>query len=283
MTASDVAFPVRPGEHACCRFASSEDRDRLAIALVLDGLDRGHKVLYVGDSKGAADLVSKLFALDEGVESAVESGQIELRSALDFYAPDGAFVAERSLGTARQEHARALDEGYTGLSATGDMSWALAGAPGSDDLVDYERGLDDEEPDDTRVLLCQYDHGRFAPATESDVVTAHGVDVSPELAMIGRDGVLAAALVTTTGTLRLSGELDFGCAEALGDALAEHAREPLRLDLADLRYVDVAGMRALRGDPGRRLSITAASDLVRRLIELLTWDTDPDVEIVGAR
>jgi hypothetical protein len=49
---------------------------------------------------------------------------------------------------------------------------------------------------------------------------------------------------------------------------------------ADLAYVDVAGMRALRGRKGQRLTIIPASDAVRRLLALLAWDTDPAIELV---
>jgi len=54
------------------------------------------------------------------------------------------------------------------------------------------------------------------------------------------------------------------------------------LDLADLSYVDVAGMRALRGRKGQHLIITPASNAVRRLVALMAWDTDPDVELLEA-
>jgi hypothetical protein len=52
----------------------------------------------------------------------------------------------------------------------------------------------------------------------------------------------------------------------------------LALDLADLHYVDVVGMRELRGQPGERsIAIVAASEAVRRLSDLMGWDTDPEV------
>jgi anti-anti-sigma regulatory factor len=66
----------------------------------------------------------------------------------------------------------------------------------------------------------------------------------------------------------------------LSEVLHEHFVGPLRLDLADLSYVDVAGMRALRGRKGQRLIISPVSDAVRRLLPLLAWDTDPDVELL---
>ena len=81
--------------------------------------------------------------------------------------------------------------------------------------------------------------------------------------------------------MRLAGELDFGCAAVLASVLDTHFHGPLSLDLDDLTYVDVTGMRALRGRKGQPLTIHAASDAVRRLAELLAWDTDPDVEVLA--
>lgn len=65
----------------------------------------------------------------------------------------------------------------------------------------------------------------------------------------------------------------------MSEVLDEHFHGPLRLDLADLSYVDVAGMRALRGHKGQRLTIGPVSDAVRRLLALLAWDTDPEIEL----
>jgi anti-anti-sigma factor len=105
--------------------------------------------------------------------------------------------------------------------------------------------------------------------------------MSPELATVGREGCLAAARISDGETLRLSGELDFSSAEALGDVLRAHFHGKLQLDLADLDFVDVAGMRALRGTKEQPLIIVAASDCVHRLVSLLAWDTAPGIEIAA--
>jgi ABC-type transporter Mla MlaB component len=116
----------------------------------------------------------------------------------------------------------------------------------------------------------------------SDVVAAHAVDLSPELATISRSGLLAASRIRASRTLRLAGELDFTSADAVAAVLDGHYHGDLRLDLGDLRFVDVAGMRALRGRTGQGITITQASDPARRLIGLLAWDTDPGVTVVDA-
>jgi anti-anti-sigma regulatory factor len=276
------AVPVRPGEHACARFADCRDGERLALGFVGDGLRRGHKVVYLCDGDDVDGLVSRLAAMDHQIEPAIGRGQFDVRAARHLCLnPDGTFDGDRVVRLARDEHARALAEGYTGLSLTGEMSWALCSSANGDDLLaECERRFGEEPPDPTRVLLCQYDHGRIGSGSIADVAAAHGVDVSPELAALGRDGALAAARVRPQGTLRLAGELDFGSAQALADVLDAHFHGPLRMDLADLTFADVAGMRALRGRKGQDLTIAGASVPVKRLVALLGWDTDPALELV---
>jgi anti-anti-sigma factor len=76
----------------------------------------------------------------------------------------------------------------------------------------------------------------------------------------------------------LAGELDFDAAPILTDVLSARFRGSLALDLADLHFVDVAGMRVLRGRREQRsIAIVAASKGVRRLSDLMGWDTDPGV------
>jgi ABC-type transporter Mla MlaB component len=108
------------------------------------------------------------------------------------------------------------------------------------------------------------------------------VDVSPELAAIGRRGELEAARDWSCGALRLSGELDFRCASTVSEVLEKHFDGPLRLDLADLSFVDVAGLRALGAGRCQRVTIARASAAVRQMPELLAWDADPNIEFLEA-
>ena len=275
---SHVAFAARPGEHACCRFASAEDRRLLTIALVRDAVRRHNKIVYLCPD-GVDDAIASLARLDDIVMEALQSGQMEVRPAHPAHLPDCVFDAERMLVSLRGEHERARSEGYAGLSITGDMSWALANPAGHEALGEYEQALSSVYRDAEPVLVCQYDHSQGRPGSISHLLAVDDVDFSPELAPLARQDQFSAARVMPEGTLRLVGELDFGCAPALADVLAAHFHGQLRLDLGDLTYVDVTGMRALRGRKGQPLRITAASDQVRRLAELLAWDTDPGVEV----
>ncbi|MEA2241119.1 MAG: hypothetical protein QOD24_675 [Solirubrobacteraceae bacterium] len=276
MPLMDTVVAVRPGEHACCRLAHAPDRERLARAFVRAGLERGDKVLYSSDHDDLDTLAERLSGGDALLRSALDTGQLSIRRATDVYTPDGRFDAERMLATVRGEHAEALSAGYRGLSMTGEMGWAVQDA--QDELTSYEQELMADGLQGTLVFLCQYDHGRFGAGVLSEIAGAHDVDVSPELAPIGRDGCLAAARVGQT--LRLCGELDFACADGLAHILGTHFHGPLQLDLEDVAFIDVAGMRALRGRTGQPLRMVAASPSVHRLLALLAWDTDPGIEVI---
>jgi ABC-type transporter Mla MlaB component len=280
----DFAVAIRPGEHACCRFAHADDRRRLAVSFVRAGLDRGHKVIYLSDvGDEETRFVADLAAVDDRVDGALERGQLEVRPAPGAYIPDGTFDPARVRDTLREEHARALADGYPTLTMAGDMSWAVGQVHGLDQLGTYEHEVTTTmEGDLTRSFLCIYDHGRFGAGALAEVAESHRVDVSPELAPVARVGYLAASRVLPGPVLRLCGELDFGCAEAVAGVLDAHYHGTLRLDLADLAYVDVAGLRTLRGKSGQPLAITAASRPVRSLLALLGWDTDPGIEIAEA-
>jgi len=98
-----------------------------------------------------------------------------------------------------------------------------------------------------------------------------------DLEPIGRGGYLAAAVIGPKGMVRLTGELDVDTAAAVATVIDERCDAPISLDLAELEFVDVAGLRALRGTREHPIAITAPSEAVLRLIGILGWDSDPDV------
>ena len=250
MAPVDSCVAVRPGEHACCRFAQAADRDRMAAAFVSEGLTRGDKVVYLAD-RDPEELVADLVGGDARVEAAIDRGQLDVRSARSVYAPLGRFDIEPMLRTAREERDRATADGYPALSMIAEMSWAGPSIPGSELVPEYERRLDALLNRADIAALCVYDTGgHLGPATLSDVAGAHEVDLSPELAGLSRTGSLWAARTDDGRALRLAGDLDFDCADALAAVLAAHFPGPLRLDLTHLAFVDVTGMRALRGRTG---------------------------------
>ena len=99
-----------------------------------------------------------------------------------------------------------------------------------------------------------------------------------ELEPISRCGYLAASIVGPERMVRLAGELDAEAAATVAAMLDERSGGPICFDLSGLQFVDVAGLRALRGANHRSISLTAPSDAVLQLVDLLGWDSDPTIE-----
>ena len=100
-----------------------------------------------------------------------------------------------------------------------------------------------------------------------------------ELEPIGRCGYLAATIVGPEHVVRLAGELDAEAAATVAAVLDERSDGPIGFDLSGLEFVDVAGLRALRGAGHRTITIAAPSDAVLQLADLLGWDSDPEIEL----
>jgi anti-anti-sigma regulatory factor len=199
----------------------------------------------------------------------------------------------------------------------GHMVVYLCGESAADDTSTRLRGLDDAV-DEALVrgqielrdawAACQpdgaFDIDRMLEAIHDEHARAiyHGYtglsltgDVGAALSSVGADriaeyerrldGELAGGtqvrLCRYDQTLRLAGELDYESADELTVALDERFDGPRRLDLAEVSYVDVSAMRALRGSSGQPLTIAGASAPVLRLVDLLGWDTDPTVEVAA--
>ena len=275
-----AAIAIRRGEHACCRSDRREDREAVADAFMRVGLRLGHRVVYLCRPSDADATLARLESAEPNVRSALRTGALELRDARNAYLADSGFGVEQMIAALRADHHRALADGFAGLSMTGDVSVALEGASG-EDLVEYERRVDEEFGDATQMLLCQYDQQRLPTGALVEITEAHHVEVSPALATIDPTGALAAARVHPPETLRLAGELDFETVDRLLGFLDDTVHGVLRVDLADVEFADVAGMRALRGGRPRQLMIAGASDPVRRLVGLLGWDTDPGVMVAA--
>jgi ABC-type transporter Mla MlaB component len=261
---------IRPGEHACCRFGSASDRGRVIASVVGHVSLRGDRAVYLHGRLDADELISDLADADEAVGTALERGQLVVCSPR-IHAVEGTFDIDSMLGWCSDERDRSLADGYEGVTLIVEFGASIADAQA---LEDYEQRLD-ALASPTTAILCIYDPARAAPS--SAAAPLHEVDLAPELAPVGREGRLEAAYLRS-GALRLAGELDYEAVPVLTDALPARHHGSLALDLADLHFVDAAGMRGLRGRPGdRSIAIVAASEAVRRLSDLMGWDTDPGV------
>jgi len=168
---------LQPGDHLCCLYETEGEHRAVLTPFMRQGLERGEKVLYIVDAHSAEVVTGYLRENGLDVEHYLASGQLGILSADDVYMQGGVFDPDAMIALLRSETQRAIDEGYQALRATGEMSWALKGLPGSKRLVEYETKLNEFFPGSRCLAICQYDRRRFEPAVLLDVLATHPICV----------------------------------------------------------------------------------------------------------
>jgi hypothetical protein len=89
------------------------------------------------------------------------------------YLRDGVFDPDGVIALLMEETERAVAQGYAGLRATGEMSWALREPPGCERLIEYEAELSDFCAESQLLALCQYDQKYFGSDILLDILQTH--------------------------------------------------------------------------------------------------------------
>lgn len=128
--------------HQCLIYEGSPAPNLGSLAsLMRSELQAGKRCLYLNSPAMVAGMRSYLAARGVDVAREVEKGALVLSSDQGHLA-DGRFDGGRMLEMLEAAVEEALHDGYTGLWASGDMTWELGGERDYAKVLAYERGLE---------------------------------------------------------------------------------------------------------------------------------------------
>lgn len=266
---------LRSVDHACAVPVSDEQLWEMTAEFVAAGLARGEQVVYFDDST-SAQVLERL--ADDGVAAApsIDDGSLAIvppdatRTALRSPLPALAEIVSATVGTA-------VKRGYSGVRLTGQLSYALQQAGGVS-LAEYDAVLDKVSRELPVRVLCLYDKRRFPEGAIEELRARHHTELV--VPAIYDDGLLRIT-ATGWGAVRVAGEVDHSnrprirrlLEAALDEALRAHdAPTDITVDLASLRFVDVAGavnlVHAAEEFPSsHRLVLTRVRPRVQRVLD----------------
>lgn len=233
-------------DHACVIPDSDEHLWEVTAAWLAGGLDAGDRVVYFEDE--SAELVLRRLGEDRTcVRHAIEDGQLVIvptdttRAALA-----GSIESIGDILTEQIDETAA--DGWPGLRVAGESGPGLMRDGGLEKVVAYEQLADKIfRGHPTARMLCRYDRRYFDDAAVDAMRQEHEIElVSPAV----YDDTLLRITHSGPAALRLAGEVDHSnrlqirrmLKAALDAALRSHsAPTDITLDLASLRFVDVAG------------------------------------------
>ena len=144
------------GDHICTLYTSPEEQLKAAVEYIRAGLARGERCLYVCGEHSPRQMRAALRRAGIDVKALEARGALSLVTKHDAHLKGGRFGADRMISLLHQAVKDALDSGFSGLCAAGDMGWVLDQAPGTEELAEYESRLNDFYAKNCALGLCQY-------------------------------------------------------------------------------------------------------------------------------
>ena len=172
--------------HHCLIYNGPPSRHLPALsAAIQEKLDQNYRCLYLNSPQMVAGMRSYLAANGVDVLAATAKGSLVL-SAEQNHLYDGRFDIEGMLHDLELAIEQALDDGYAGLWATGDMTWELGPEKDFTKLLEYEWQLEEfiqKHPEFGGV--CQYHADTLPPEAMQHGLLAHpSVFINETLSLI---------------------------------------------------------------------------------------------------
>jgi hypothetical protein len=149
---------------------SRADQFSVIAPFVAEGLAANQRCLYVAQDNSVPMVLQRLNEAGVPATEAVRSGSLKLLTSRETFLRHGIFQMDRMVEYLREEVEAALHDGFAGLRASGEMTWALDTPAALEQRAEYECKLHAQFPQNG---LCQYDECRFAPSTLSDMLHLH--------------------------------------------------------------------------------------------------------------
>lgn len=140
---------------------------------MIQGLEKGEKCLFIIEESTAISISHFFKDKSNDLKAYIESGQYIILSKEESCLKDGYFDPDLMIELLKSNLQQALDEGYSGLRVTDEMTWVFSNLPGVGRLMEYEAKLNEFIPDSRITAICQYNENRFTPKVLIDVLKTH--------------------------------------------------------------------------------------------------------------
>jgi PAS domain S-box-containing protein len=169
---ADDGLHFETGGHYCAIFNSDEEWRHCVRALLRHALAHQERFLYLYHNHSPQEVMWCLADV-EGAGPAFESGQAVLLPAAQSYYPYGKFEPDPILAGLPPVIQQALDDGYTGVCATGEGSFCHENVPGLERFLEYEALLEASVTGQRFTCLCQYDRRLVRPEVITEALLVH--------------------------------------------------------------------------------------------------------------
>lgn len=164
---------LHPGDHLCLVYEDYEDQVAALVMYIVSGLNRNEQVLCIQHPHTIKHLAGALAERGVDVSHALKHEKIIFKTMKEAYVPDGIFDRSRMKQGIQEQIEAARSRGFSGFRATGDLGWSRKKCPGAEDLVEYEKEMDEVFSEMRAIGMCQYSRKRFPHQELCELTAAH--------------------------------------------------------------------------------------------------------------
>ena len=173
MLASASVFQFKSGDHICIFYRDNATLLETLVPYLLDGLRKGERCFCAQKSEMVPRLRIALEARGVDTHREFRRGALEIHGEEEVYFPHGKFEPHAMMEMLERSVEDSLRRRFAGFRTAGEMSWALKGGDGCDQLAGYEQMVNAAYPGKAAIGICQYPVHGFAPEVLDAVIASH--------------------------------------------------------------------------------------------------------------
>jgi anti-anti-sigma regulatory factor len=228
-----------PGDHLCWPFRGHAELTAVARPYVAEGLDRGERVVYVGEG-GPDELKRDLHGVLD-LDGYLARGQLQLEpvEAMPTSGPSPSPATELTMLATMT--AQAVDAGYSGLRMFSNGTTRALDPGRRAQHVGYEHLVDRFCLEHAFTFLCAYDAAALGNSAVAELACVHALthgNLSPFQVHAARtvDAALAGSVDVFSATQLEEALLRIGLGASGGKVI---------IDATELTFIDIRGLLAL--------------------------------------
>ncbi len=160
--------------HVCLHYRTPGELWELFLPYVARYLQRDLPVFYIHREGGRDAVLAALDALGFDTAGLLAQQRLTLLEPAEAYLAGGRFEAQRMIAFMEAAIRQRAASGHDEMLVAGEMSWYLSGAEGVDEMIPYEKALNNLLVRYPKVtIVCQYDINRLSAEINLGAICAH--------------------------------------------------------------------------------------------------------------